>query len=176
MEIKIVDKQALSVVGITLKTSFSNDRNKSEIPPFFHKILKEGRLDDVPGRLNLNQLCVFEMKKGVPDFNYTMGVEVMENSIVPTGMNKLYLPASLYVSVRTVKRGPEDVGKAFGFIYKEYIPNSIYVPTGAPSFIYYDKEFFDVFNARGYDGNPMATIYVPVKALFIKRLFSFFKS
>ncbi|MCE1166683.1 MAG: hypothetical protein LWX70_01160 [Sphingobacteriia bacterium] len=79
MEIKNVDKQALSVIGITLKTSFSNDRNKSEIPSFFHKILKEGMLDEVPDRLNLNQLCVFEMKKGVPDFNYTMGVEVMEN-------------------------------------------------------------------------------------------------
>lgn len=72
------------------------------------------------------------MKKGVPDFNYTMGVEVMESSI--------------------------------------------YVPTGAPAFIYYDKEFFDVFNSSGYDWNPMATIYVPVKALLIKRLFSFFKS
>jgi predicted transcriptional regulator YdeE len=59
----------MQVVGITLKTSFKNDRNKTEIPPFFHRVLQEGKLELVPDRLNSNQLCVFEMKKGDRDFN-----------------------------------------------------------------------------------------------------------
>lgn len=170
MEAKIVEKPEMHVVGISLQTSFTNERNKHEIPPFFHNVLKEKKLDDVENRLNNNQLCVFEMKRGNPDFRYTMGVEVSASRNASFSMTALTLPASRYVSVRTIKRGPEDVSKAFGYIYKDYIPNSIYIPTGAPAFIYYDEEFFNVFNEKGYAGNPMATVFVPVKPLFIKKI------
>lgn len=173
METKVIEKTAIRVVGITLKTSFKDERNKTEIPPFFHKVLEDGKLDSVPGRLNTNQLCVFEMKKGNPDFNYTMGVEVDEMSKPPETITQLLLPASKYVTVKIVKRGPEDVGKAFAFIFKEWIPASIYIPTGAPAFIYYDDEFFSVYNKHGYDGNPKATVCVPIKTLCIKRLLNF---
>lgn len=174
METRVIEKPEMTVVGITLKTSFKDDRNKVEIPPFFHHVLEEGKLEKVPDRLNANQLCVFEMKKDQPDFNYTMGVEVKKTEKAPAEMTKLRLPASKYVAIKIIKRGPDDVGKAFGYIYKEFIPNSIYIPTGEPAFIYYDEEFFDVFNEVGYKGNPLATVYVPVKALIIKQVLDFF--
>jgi AraC family transcriptional regulator len=173
METKIIEKPEMTVVGITLKTSFKDDRNKTEIPPFFHHVLEEGKLEKLPNRLNTNQLCVFEMKKDNPDFNYTMGVEVSITTNAPHEMTKLKLPASKYVAIKIIKRGPEDVGRAFGYIYKEFIPNSIYIPTGEPAFIYYDDEFFSIFNEKGYAGNPLATVYVPIKPLFIKQALSF---
>lgn len=173
METKIIEKPEMFIVGITLKTSFKDDRNKTEIPPFFHHVLEEGKLEQVPQRINTNQLCVFEMKKDNPDFNYTMGVEVSETSKSPHEMTKITLPASKYVAIKIIKRGPEDVGKAFGYIYKEFIPNSIYIPTGEPAFIYYDDEFFSIYNKKGYAGNPLATVYVPVKPLFIKKALNF---
>lgn len=173
METKIVTKPEMTVVGITLKTSFKDERNKTEIPPFFHHVLEEGKLEQVPDRLNTNQLCVFEMKKDDPDFDYTMGVEVSNSEKAPGEMTKLKLPKSKYVAIKIIKRGPEDVGKAFGFIYKEFIPNSIYIPTGEPAFIYYDDDFFSVYNEQGYAGNPQATVYVPVKPLFIKQVLRF---
>jgi predicted transcriptional regulator YdeE len=173
METKIIDKPEMTVVGITLKTSFKDNRNKTEIPPFFHHVLEEGKLEKVPDRINSNQLCVFEMKKDNPDFNYTMGVEVSKTENAPTEMTKLVLPASKYVGIKIIKRGPEDVGMAFGYIYKEFIPNSIYIPTGEPAFIYYDNEFFSIYDKKGYAGNPLATVYVPVKPLFIKQVLNF---
>ena len=173
MEIKIVEKEEMHIVGITLKTSFKDERHKTEIPPFFHLVLKEGKLETVPCRLNSNQLCVFDMKKDKPDFNYTMGVEVSNASSAAPEMTRLTLPASQYVAIKIIKRGPEDVGKAFGHIYKEFIPKSIYVPTGEPAFIYYDEEFFSIFNTVGYAGNPLATVYVPIKPLFIKKAMNF---
>lgn len=174
METKIIEKPAIQVVGITLKTSFKDERNKIEIPPFFHKVLEERKLDSVSDRLNTNQLCVFEMKKDNPDFNYTMGVEVNKTNNAPQEMTKMVLPAGKYVAVKIIKRGPEDVGSAFGYIFKEFIPNSIYIPTGEPAFIYYDEEFFSIYNVKGYAGNPLATVYVPIKPLFVKRLLNFF--
>lgn len=163
----------MHVVGITLKTSLRDDRNKTEIPPFFHRVLEEKKLEAVPGHLNTNQLCVFEMTKDNPDFNYTMGVEVSGGSHAPHGMTRLTLPASKYVAIKIIKRGPEDVGQAFGFIYKEFIPASIYIPTGKPAYIYYDDEFFSIYNQQGYAGNPLATVYVPIKPLFIKSVLNF---
>jgi len=173
MKASIVEKPAMIVNGVTLQTSFKGERNKTEIPPFFHRVLEEGLLDAVPHRLNTNQLCVFQIERNNPDFKYTMGVEVSMADSIPAGMQQIFLPASRYVAVKTVKRGPEDVGKAFEFIYKTWIPDSIYIPTGKPAFIYYDKAFFEVFNKHGYAGNPEATVFVPVKPLFIKALLGF---
>jgi AraC family transcriptional regulator len=170
MDVAIVEKADMLVVGFTLNTSFKDDRNKKEIPRFFHDVLEGGKLSLVPERANNHQLCVFEMEKDNPNFNYTMGVEVGKTGDLPADMAQLALPASIYVTLKTVKRGPEDVGKAFGYLYKEWIPNSVYIPTGKPAYIYYDEEFFNIFNEKGYEGNPLATVYVPVKPLFVKCL------
>jgi AraC family transcriptional regulator len=175
MEAKIIEKPAMKVVGITLETSFKHERNKTEIPPFFHKVLEEGKLESVPDRINSCQLCVFEMNKDNPDFRYTMGVEVSESDDAPKEMSVMFLPASKYVTIRIIKRGPEDVGKAFAYIYKEWIPNTIYIPTGKPAFIYYDDDFFRIYNEHGYAGNPEATVFVPIKALFIKQILNFLR-
>lgn len=175
MKTIVVEKSAMNVIGLMLHTSFKDGRNKTEIPPFFHKVLDEKRLDNVPDRINENQLCLFRMQRNNPDFDYLMGVEVSELKNMPEEMTGVTLKSSKYVSAKIVKRGPEDVGKAFEYIYKSWMPKSIYIPTGAPAFIYYDSEFFSVFNSRDYAGNPMATVYVPIKPLLIKKILRFFK-
>ena len=118
-------------------------------------------------------MCVFKMKRKCPDFDYVMGVEVSNTDSIPEGMESVILPKSNYATLTIVKRGPEDVGKAFGYIFKTWIPKSIYIPTGTPGFIYYDDQFFSIFNKKGYEGNPLATVYVPIKPLLIKRILKF---
>ncbi|MBN1181531.1 MAG: effector binding domain-containing protein [Bacteroidales bacterium] len=171
----IIDKPAMNIVGLTLHTSFKNGRNNYEIPLFFHEVLDKKKLESVSNRLNDNQLCVFKMKDHDPDFEYIMGVEVKSGESIPDNMDYFTLPSNKYVALEIVKRGPNDVGNAFEYIYKKWIPNSFYIPAGEPAFIYYDNEFFDIYNKEGYSGNPKATIYVPIKHLYIKRLISFFR-
>ena len=173
MEPKIITIEEKKVIGIVLHTSFTNEKSKQEIPPFFHKVLKEKKLEKVPNRINENQMCVFKMKRKCPDFDYVMGVEVSNTDSIPEGMESVILPKSNYATLTIVKKGPEDVGKAFGYIFKTWIPKSIYIPTGAPGFIYYDDQFFSIFNKKGYEGNPLATVYVPIKPLLIKRILKF---
>ncbi|MBE9511081.1 MAG: effector binding domain-containing protein [Bacteroidetes bacterium] len=174
MEPKLITKEEKKVIGIVLHTSFTNERNKQEIPPFFHKVLEEKKLEKVLNRINENQLCVFKRTRNCPDFDYVMGVKVSNTDNIPKGMESVILPKSNYASLTIVKRGPEDVGKAFGHIYEKWIPKSIYIPTGAPGFIYYDNRFFSVFNKEGYKGNPIATVNVPIKPFFIKRILKLF--
>lgn len=163
MEPKIVQKDELKVIGLVLHTSFKDGRFRTEVPPFFHKVLEEGKLEKVPNRINRNQLCIFKMKKDSPDFDYIMGVEAGSLDEIPEGMESITLPKSEYAILTIVKRGPEDVAKAIKYIYEEWLPESDYVSTGAPGFIYYDDRFFSVFNKHGYGGNPVADIYVPIK-------------
>ncbi|MFP4471222.1 MAG: GyrI-like domain-containing protein [Bacteroidota bacterium] len=159
---EIISREAVRVAGLTLHTSFARDRNKTEIPPFFHKVLEEKKLEQIPGRLNQNQLCIFLMKKDSPDFDYLMGVEINAGEEIPEHTDSMVLSGGDYVRMSIVKRGPEDVGRAFGYLYNEWMSGSGYVPSGAPAFIYYDEQFFTVFNSTGYAGNPPATVYIPV--------------
>jgi predicted transcriptional regulator YdeE len=103
----------MHVIGLTLHTSFNDGRNKTEIPPFFHKVLEEGLLDRVPDRLNANQLCVFKMERNNPDFDYTMGVEVSKADGLPESMALIRLPAAKYVTVKNCKTRAGRCRKGF---------------------------------------------------------------
>jgi len=115
------------------------------------------------------------MAKDNPDFDYTMGVEVDNVNKIPQGMRTLVLPKGQYISLTFVKRGPDDVEQAFGYLFKTWMPKSTFIPTGTPLFIYYDDRFFSIFNKKGYVGNPIATIYVPIKPFFIKKILKFLR-
>ncbi len=175
MEPKIITKNEMKIIGLVLHTSFTNEKSKKEIPPFFHKVLEEKKLEEIPNRINENQLCIFKMTRNCPDFDYVMGVEVSNTDKIPQGMESVLLSKSDYASLTIVKKGPEDVGKAFEHILKNWIPKSIYIPTGAPGFIYYDDRFFSIFNKNGYEGNPQATVYVPIKPFLTKRILKFLR-
>ena len=163
IEPAIITKKAFKVVGLELYTSFKDGRNRAEIPQFFHKVLAEARLENVPNRVNQNQLCLFKFKKGSPDFLYIMGVEVESNHEIPAGMTSVDIPASQYARATIIKRGAEDVGRVFEYINQEWLPQSAYIPGNSPAFIYYDDRFFSVFYERGYEGQPVADVYFPVK-------------
>lgn len=153
----------MKVIGLVLHTSFQQGRNQAEIPAFFHQVLEEGKLATVPHRLNQHQLCIFKMAKHSPDFDYIMGVEVEQIDEIPAGMESITLPQGEYVVLTIIKRGPEDVGHGFEYLFEQWLPQSAYESTGAPGFIYYDERFFSVFNQHGYAGNPIADLYVPIK-------------
>jgi predicted transcriptional regulator YdeE len=157
----IVDE--VKVIGLVLHTSFQDGRNKTDIPAFFHQVLEEAKLAQVPHRLNQNQMCVFNFAKNSPEFDYLMGVEVEWLDEIPAGMESIILPTGQYVVLTMVKRGPEDVGQGFQYVNEKWLPQSAYKPTGTPSFIYYDERFFSVFDKQGYAGNPIVDLYIPIQ-------------
>ena len=59
LDIKIVQKEDIQLVGISIPTSFKMGQSKKDIPPIFHKTLHDGTLDKVPNRINQNLMCFF---------------------------------------------------------------------------------------------------------------------
>ena len=161
-ELKIVRREEMKVVGKCLHTSFLKGQSKKDIPDFFHNILEQKKLEGIPGRKNNNQLCIFRFKRDTPEFDYIMGTEVISSDNIPENMEFVYFPEIEYVSLKIIKRGHEDVGRAFKHIIEGWLPKSEYEMANIPGFIYYYQEFFSVFYKDGYAGNPSATVYVPI--------------
>ena len=160
--VKLVEKKQIRAIGVAIQTSFAEDRQAREVPPFFHKIWESKILDAIPGRLNQNHLCVFVMNPQSPDFTYFMGVEVDTNAAVPTGFIEMILPPQEYAAMEIQKRGNSDVKDGFGFLMENWIPKANYQAAPAPAFIYYDERFTRIFEADGYAGSPPATLFAPI--------------
>ena len=162
LDIKIVNKSDIQVVGITLSTSFKEGQSKKDIPPFFHKTLHEGTLENVPNKLNQNLMCVFLVKPDSPDFTYAIAKEVSSLENLPDGMMPLKLPASTYASVEIIKNGYNDVAPVFKYILEKWTVENGYLPAKQPGFIYYDDRFIPGYIESGYSDQSVATIFVPI--------------
>jgi predicted transcriptional regulator YdeE len=164
--VEIADQDEKKIVGPVLHTTFVENRQAEVIPPFFHQIMDNGALESVPNRINANQICAFDKPENAPDFDYYMAVEVSGFKDVPAGMSSLIIPACRCATTSFIKRGNKDVMMAMQYLLKEWIPANVLRPDfSVPAFIYYDERFLPIFREKGYDGNPVAQLYVPVIAV-----------
>jgi predicted transcriptional regulator YdeE len=162
VEIKSVGEK--KIAALVLHTTFAGNRQAEEIPPFFHKTMEDETLDSVPNRANSNQICAIIKKENSPELDYYMGVEVSSYDDVPEGMGTLTIPGSNYAVASFIKRGNADVLRAVGYITEKWIPENGYKQNyEVPVFVYYDERFIPIYKEKGYDGNPVAEIYIPVK-------------
>ena len=162
--VNIVSKNETQIMGVALHTSFKDGRQAQEIPPFFHRIMAEKTLDNVPNRVNGHHLCIIQQTQGSPDFDYFMGVEVSRVDNVPEGMEQITLPESQYAAMPFKKRGNADVGEAFTYLMESWLPQSDYISVlEKPGFVYYDDRFLPIYNQQGYAGNPVAELYIPIR-------------
>ena len=161
--VEIVNQDEKKLVGMLLHTTFANNRQAEEIPPFFHGIMEQGTLDTVPDRLDANQICAFVKPENAPELDYYMAVEVSGFDKVPEGMHTLTIPAARCATVSFVKRGNKDVMATMQYLLTNWIPASGLRPNlVAPAFISYDERFIPVFKEKGYDGDPVAQLFIPV--------------
>ncbi len=164
--VELVYESERKIVGPVLHSSFVENRQAQEVPEFFHRIMADGDLETVPHRSNDNQICAFIKPEHSPEFDYHMAVEVEDFDAVPDGMQPLTIPACRCATVTLVKRGNKDVMMAMRYLLDEWIPqNGLRTDYSVPAFIYYDERFLPVFKEKGYDGNPVAQLFIPVTRL-----------
>ena len=163
--VELVPAAERKIVGPVLHSSFVENRQGHEVPEFFHRIMENGALETVPNRANTNQICAFIKPEKSPEFDYYMGVEVENFDVVPEGMQSPdHSGLSRCATITLVKRGNKDVMVAMRYLLEEWIPkNGFATDYGVPAFIYYDDRFLPIFKEKGYEGNPVAQLYIPVK-------------
>ena len=161
--IEVVEVEEKKIVGPVLHTSFVANRQAEEVPLFFHKTMEQGDLEKVPNRVDANQICAFVKPETSPQFDYYMAVEVRGFDNIPDGMSCLTIPACRCATTSFVKRGNKDVMMAMQHLLNEWIPANAGRPDfSLPAFIVYDERFLPIFRTQGYDGNPVAQLFIPV--------------
>ncbi len=160
MEPKFIEKDEFIIVGVERHTGDG-----------WHVIgeawgeLKEN-LEKIE-RINPNAMYGFEdyskdFSKEPMQFYYMAAVEVANDSNIPKGMCAKKIPKSLY-AVFTVNGNNSngEIGKAFRYIYDEWLPNSEYYLSDelCADFEYYDERWDCQSSAAQID------IYIPVKKL-----------
>jgi len=147
MTLKIIERRALTVVGMQIRTRPMS----AEIPALWPKFVP--RIDEIPNPAEPRvSYGVMRHDGGVLEYAAAISVTAAEG--IPAGMVALTLPAGAYAFFSYPLSG---LGKGFGEIHNQLLPASTFEQRMGPFFERYDEEF-DPRNPQS-----AVEIWIPVK-------------
>lgn len=150
MDYKIVTKEGYTVLAKT--KCFTSENSSEKIPEFWSEYYADGSDKLVCGMLGI---CKQE-KKGSQEFRYGIGCECSENAKVPTGFEKLKIPAYTWAVFKCVGPMPNTIQNTWKRIYSEWLPQSEYELISD-----YDIELYTDGNTQSE--TYVSEIWIPVK-------------
>ena len=158
----------MKFIGFKISTTLRDNKQKEDIPPFYHKIYDNNKLDVLKSGSELKMYCIFDLHKNQEDFDYYVAVE---NNTVTNEKNyaEIQIPAGRYLEVEVLKRNNKTVNIIMMYVRKIWMMANGYAERKAPPFILYDERFhknYQKFGCKGDDylGNPLATLYLPIES------------
>ncbi|MHC6179708.1 GyrI-like domain-containing protein [Clostridium sp. JNZ X4-2] len=154
MDLKIVEKDRIMLVGKEMRTS-NEDKNCSiEIEKLWKGSLEQKLGDSIQNKINSGEILGLYTdyeNKEFGTYSFIVGYEVSDAAAVPEGMVSKVIPPSKYYVITAKGKMPESIGKAWKYIWNADIQRTY---TG-------DFELYD----KRYDGseNSEVDIYVAVK-------------
>jgi AraC family transcriptional regulator len=156
MDLKIVEKEALKVIGMKVITTQKNNT----IPQLWNRfnprckeirnIAQEGVCVGICPNVDTNDFSENT------EFAYIAGMIVENFDEVPEGMETLEIPAQKY-AVATHKGALDTLNDTYHYLYAEWLPNSDYEFCPTAEIEWYDKRFIFASPDSEFD------IYIPVK-------------
>lgn len=164
---EIITKETTNYIGLVLKTSMKNDQKAKDIPPFFHDIYDNNKLEMVKSRKDDSTYCLFKMYPNTPDFDYIMAVENKDN-LTNNDYDNISISGGKFVKITFIKRGHAEVGAIVRYIIEKWIPENKCKLGNKPIIIQYDERFKAEYQKYGYEGdkylgNPIADLYVGIE-------------
>ena len=144
----IVEKDEITIIGMSTKTSLANSRIPNLRKEFFNR--KEEILSDSHPEI------VIGVSKKAPDFNssdfhenttyvYAIGKKVNECINIPEGMELITIPRSTY-AIFQHKGTFHKFGLSYVYIYGSWLPRSGYKVSNVPDLEWYDDRFLGPYN------------------------------
>lgn len=166
MNHRLVEKPAFEAVGWAFRTSIVNGENQREVPKFWDRCLRDGKIDAlVPasGTFGLLGLCG-DFDASGQNFTYVIGVEAVPGGpALPAGTQSVKLPAATYAVFSCVGAMPHAIQEGWGYIMGQWFPTSGYDQAGPTNFELYPP--FPEGDERGDPSSPKAytEIWIPVR-------------
>jgi len=148
MTLKIIERQAITMVGLAIRTKPMSP----EIPALWPRFV--ARIDEIASPAE-PRVSYGVMRDEGDTLHYMAAVSVSASGPVPAGMESQVIPAGTYASFHYPLSG---LGEGFGEIFGRLLPASDYVQVpGRPLFERYDEAFDP--------GNPgsLVQIGIPVR-------------
>jgi len=131
MTLKIVERPAMTVVGLQIRTRPMSP----DIPALWPKFVP--RISEIPNTAE-PQVSYGVMRHEGESLEYTAAVSVAAADRLPPGMVAIALPAGPYALFSYPLSG---LGKGFGEIHNQLLPASRYEQGAGPFFERYDEKF-----------------------------------
>ncbi|WP_078553057.1 GyrI-like domain-containing protein [Bacillus alkalicellulosilyticus] len=118
METKIIKKEPFTVIGMTLETLLSVEREQKNIQKLFDTFNK--RIIEIENRLGDHAIGIFidppNYNPEADPFKWITGIEVSSSSIIPDGMESFEFPANTYACT-TYQGGRDQAHYAYDYLY-----------------------------------------------------------
>ncbi|MDT3425096.1 AraC family transcriptional regulator [Paenibacillus forsythiae] len=138
MDYRIVNKEAFTVVGKTMKTSCRDGENLRRIPQFWLECNKDGTYDKLlelgGGIHDLLGICA-DMNHEQETLTYWIAVENDEPT--PDGYSSIVIPAATWAVFTSVGPMPGAIQSVWARIFQEWFPGTGYEHSGGPEFELY---------------------------------------
>ena len=148
MTLKIIDRPAITVVGLHIRTKPMSP----DIPSLWPKFV--ARIDEIANPAE-PKVSYGVMKYDAGSLDYTAAVSVKSADRIPAGMVVTPLPGGTYAFFTYPLSG---LARGFAEINEQLLPASNYAPVQAP--------FFERYNEAFDPRNPgsLVEIWIPVRA------------
>ncbi|GAB3521794.1 GyrI-like domain-containing protein [Photobacterium alginatilyticum] len=155
MEPRIVELNEIQVTGIQVLASPESGEFGKTWPKLFERYNEIDPLDGLKSWYGVQSYDKELMSQGI--WKYTAGTESKAGIKTPIGMETLHLPKSKYAVFEYHGAISPKLGETFGYIYREWLPNSEYNPAGMFDFERYDERFLGPEHP-----DSILEIYVPI--------------
>lgn len=164
---KVIELDQKKCIGFKITTSITGNRKKKDIPPFWHDVYENNKLNAVRQDNDQNMYCIFNFHENETDFDYYTAVE-NKSGVSTDNYSEITLPKGKYVQVELMKRSHTAVSLVAVYARKIWIELNGYQSRNSPVFIIYDERFHRNYQKYGYKdgkylGSPFATMHIPVK-------------
>lgn len=98
MKYSIQEKDAIQIVGISMRTSNKDGQAAKDIPIFWNKFFTENTLAKIPNKKSPNIFCLYTNYEGdfLSPYTIILGCEVEDLNHIPNGMISKTIPKSKY--------------------------------------------------------------------------------
>ncbi len=134
MEPKMVKKEAVKIAGFAVKTTSKGGENNKAIPTFWQEYLSDGRCQKIHQASFVEDHAeygaCFPTNHETGEFDYVIGVEVIESCQIPKEYDVRTIPEALYAVFSVPPADEENAVAAiqgtWSYIYHEWFPHSGY--------------------------------------------------
>jgi AraC family transcriptional regulator len=154
MEPKIVTMEAFKAVGMLYRGKNEHDEIKEMWQRFMPRIPEIKHYSDAMGQISFGLCSDLVQPAEAGEFEYLASLPVTTLGDIPQGMVGWEVPAQTYAMVEA--HGIGEIGQAYDFIIKQWLPTSSYQAVNAPDFELYPESFRD-------NSKDLLYIYFPIK-------------